>query len=51
MLCVEIDVRSENGDWVFGFAVQRMLTRKEWTRLVDDDDWDFYLNNFIYVGF
>lgn len=51
MLCTEIDVRDENGDWVFGFAVRSIRTQTDWERLVDDDDWEKYLNNFIYVGF
>ena len=51
MLCVEIDIRDEHGDWCFGYTVQRIQTPKDWGRIVDDDDWEIYLNNFIYVGF
>ena len=51
MLCVEIDIRDEYGNWCFGYAVQRIQTPKDWGRIVDDEDWERYLNNFIYVGF
>ena len=51
MLFTEIEKQNEQGDWEFSHMVRVTCSKKMWDRLVDDDDWDFYDFNYIYMGF
>lgn len=51
MIFTEIEQRNENGDWEFSLIVPFAFSKKLWDRIVNDDDWDYYERNYIYMGF
>ena len=49
MICTDIDIQDENGNWVFGYMHQVLFSYKDWKRMEEDsfERWE----NYVYVGF